>query len=121
MCLKDIGVHKEKQNCPNENTVYEQDWHHVMIHQVWTGWKLGDASLNYEENVTYLAGTGIICTQNQLMCTSRLIMDDNLSKTVEQQRNRYDSNKIIEYLDSDSLFEVNFVTLHYLDIGIVAH
>ena len=48
-------------------------------------------------------------------------MDDYLSKTVQQQRNRYDSNKIIEYLDSENLFEVNFVTLHSLDIGIVAH
>ena len=39
----------------------------------------------------------------------------------DRQRNRYDSNKIIEYLDSENLFEVNFVTLHSLDIGIVAH
>ena len=37
--------------------------------------------------------------------TFRLIMDDNLSKSVQQQGNRYDSNKIIEYLDSDNLFE----------------
>ena len=42
-------------------------------------------------------------------------------KTARQQRNRYDSNKIIEYLDSENLFEVNFVTLNSLDIGIVAH
>ena len=48
-------------------------------------------------------------------------MDDYLSKTVQQQKNRYDSNKIIEYLGSENLFEVNFVTLHSLDIGIVAH
>ena len=47
------------------------------------------------------------------MCTSRLIMDDYLSKTVQQQRNRYNSNKIIEYLDSENLFEVNFVTFHW--------
>ena len=50
-----------------------------------------------------------------------LIMDDYLSKTVQQQRNRYDSNKIIKYLDSKNLFEVNFVTLHSLDIGIIVH
>ena len=50
-----------------------------------------------------------------------LIMDYYLSKTVQQQRNRYDSNKIIKYLDSENLFEVNFVTLHSLDIGIVVH
>ena len=49
------------------------------------------------------------------------IMDDNLSKTAQQQRNRYDSNNIIEYLDSEDLYEVNFVSLHSLDIGIVAH
>ena len=48
-------------------------------------------------------------------------MDDDLSKTAQQQRNRYDSNKIIEYLDSENLLEVNFVTLNSLDIGIVAH
>ena len=48
-------------------------------------------------------------------------MDDNLSKIAQQQRNRYDSNKIIEYLDSENLFEVNVVTLHSLDIDIVAH
>ena len=48
-------------------------------------------------------------------------MDDNLSKIAQQQRNRYDSNKIIEYLDSDNLFEVKFVTLHSLEIDIVAH
>ena len=52
MCLKGTGVHEEKQNCPNENAVYGQDWHPKMIHQVWTGWKLGDASLNYEGNAT---------------------------------------------------------------------
>ena len=46
-------------------------------------------------------------------------MDDYLSKTAQQQRNRYDSNKIIEYLDSENLFEVNFVTLNSLDIGII--
>ena len=62
-----------------------------------------------------------MCTQNLLMCTSWLIMDDNLSKIAQQQRNRYDSNKIIEYLDSENLFEVNFVTLHSLDIDFVAH
>ena len=39
----------------------------------------------------------------------------------EQQRNRHDSNIILEYLDSGKIFEVNFVNLHYLDIGIVAH
>ena len=55
------------------------------------------------------------------MCSSRLIIDDYLSKMVQQQRNRYDSNKIIEYLDSETLFEVNFVTLLSLDIGIVVH
>ena len=44
--------HEEKQNCPNENAVYGQDWHPEMIHQVWMGWKLGNASLNYEENAT---------------------------------------------------------------------
>ena len=55
------------------------------------------------------------------MCTSRLIINDNLSKFAQQQRNRYDSNKIIEYWDSENLFEVNFVTLHSLDIDIVAH
>ena len=48
-------------------------------------------------------------------------MDDNLSKIAQQQRNRYDSNKIIKYLDSENLFEVNFVTLLSLDIDIVAH
>ena len=50
-----------------------------------------------------------------------LIMDDKLSKTAQQQRNSFDSNKIIEYLDSENLYEVNFVTLHSLDIGIVEH
>ena len=44
-----------------------------------------------------------------------------MSKTAQQQRNRYDLNKIIEYLDSENLFEVNFVTLNSLDSGIVAH
>ena len=39
----------------------------------------------------------------------------------EQQGKRHDSNIILEYLDSGKIFEVNFVTLHYLDIGIVAH
>ena len=48
-------------------------------------------------------------------------MDDYLSKTAQQQRNRYDSNMIMEYLDSENLFEVKFVTLSSLDIGIVAH
>ena len=48
-------------------------------------------------------------------------MDDYLSKTVQRQRNRYDSNKKIEYLGSENLFEVNFGTLHSLDIGIIAH
>ena len=48
-------------------------------------------------------------------------MDDYLSKTAQQQRNRYDSNKIMEYLDSENLFEVKFVTLSSLDIGIVEH
>ena len=48
-------------------------------------------------------------------------MDGYLSKTVQQQSNIYDSNKITEYLDSENLSEVNFVTLHFLDIGIVAH
>ena len=48
-------------------------------------------------------------------------MDDNLSKIAQQQRNIYDSNKIIEYLDSENLFEVYFVTLHSLDIDIVAN
>ena len=38
-------------------------------------------------------------------------MDDYLSKTAQLQRNRYDPNKFIEYLDSENLFEVNFVTL----------
>ena len=44
--------HEEKQNYPNENAVYGQDWHPEMIHQVWMGWKLGDVSLNYEGNAT---------------------------------------------------------------------
>ena len=48
-------------------------------------------------------------------------MHDNLSKTVQQQRNGYDSNKIIEYLDCENLCEVNFATLNSHDIGIVAH
>ena len=48
-------------------------------------------------------------------------MDDYLSKTAQQQRNRYDSNKNIEYLESETLFEVNFVTLNSLDIGIAAY
>ena len=48
-------------------------------------------------------------------------MDNNLSKIAQQQSNRYDSNKIIRYLDSENLFEVNFVTLYSLDIDIVAH
>ena len=48
-------------------------------------------------------------------------MDDYLSKMVQQQRNRYDSKRIIQYLDSENIFDVNFVTLHSLDIGIVAH
>ena len=48
-------------------------------------------------------------------------MDNNLSKIAQQQRNRYDSNKILEYMDSDNLFEVKFATLHSLDIDIVAH
>ena len=52
MCLKGTGVNEEKQNCSNENAVYGQDWHPEMIHLVWTGWKLSDASLNYEENAT---------------------------------------------------------------------
>ena len=39
----------------------------------------------------------------------------------QHQRNRHDSNKILEYLDNGELFVVNFVTLHSLDIGIVAH
>ena len=40
----------------------------------------------------------------------------------QQQRNRHDSNKIIDYLDdSKNLFEVKFVTLHSLDIGTVAY
>ena len=34
-----------------------------------------------------------------------------MSKTAQLQRNRYDTNKFIEYLDSENLFEVNFVTL----------
>ena len=48
-------------------------------------------------------------------------MDDYLPKTVQQPKNRCDSNKIIKYLDRDTLFEVNLVALHSLDIGIVAH
>ena len=44
-----------------------------------------------------------------------------MSNTVQLQRNIYDTNKIIEYLGSENLFEVNFVTLYSLDIGIVAH
>ena len=48
-------------------------------------------------------------------------MDDNLSKTAQQQRNRYDTNKIVGYLYNKNLFEVTFVTLHSLDIGIVTH
>ena len=48
-------------------------------------------------------------------------MDDYLSKTAQQQRNGYDSNKIIKYMDSENLFEVKFATLQSLDIGIVAH
>ena len=48
-------------------------------------------------------------------------MDDYLLKTVQQQRNSHDSNKMIKYLDSENRFEVNFVTLHSFDIGIVAH
>ena len=48
-------------------------------------------------------------------------MDDYLSKIAQQQRNRYDSNKIIEYLERENLFAVNFGTLNSLDIGIVAH
>ena len=48
-------------------------------------------------------------------------MDDYLPKTAQQQRNRRGTNKIIEYLDSENIFEVNFVTLHSLDSGIVAH
>ena len=47
-------------------------------------------------------------------------MDDYLSKTAQQQKNKRDSNKI-EYLDRENLFEANFVTLHSLDSGIVAH
>ena len=50
--LKGIGVHEEKQNFPNENAVCGQDWHPEMIPRVWTGWNLGDASLNYEGNDT---------------------------------------------------------------------
>ena len=50
-----------------------------------------------------------------------LPVKDYLSKTVQQQRNKYDSDKIIEYLDSENIFKVNLVTLHSLDIGIVAH
>ena len=46
------------------------------------------------------------------------MIDDYLSKTVQQQRNRYDSNKIIKYLDSENLFEVNFVTLHSLILAL---
>ena len=38
----------------------------------------------------------------------------------QQQRNRHDSNKILEYMDSGKTFEVNFVTLHSLDLGNVA-
>ena len=52
MCLKGIEVHEEKQNCPNENAVYVPDWHPEMIRQVWTGWKSGDTSQNYEGNDT---------------------------------------------------------------------
>ena len=48
-------------------------------------------------------------------------MDGYLSKTAQQQTHGYDSSKIIEYKDSENLFEVNFVTLHSLDIGTVAH
>ena len=48
-------------------------------------------------------------------------MDDYLSKTDQQQRYGYDSNKIIENMDSKNLFYVNFVTLHSLGIAIVAH
>ena len=55
------------------------------------------------------------------MCTPRFIKDGYLSKTAQQQRKRYDTNKIIEYLDSENLFEVNFVTLNSPDIVIVAH
>ena len=39
----------------------------------------------------------------------------------QQQRNRRDSNNILENLDSGKIFEINFVTLHSVDIGIVAH
>ena len=48
-------------------------------------------------------------------------IDDYLSKTAQQQRNRYDSNEIIEYLDSENLFQINFATQSSLDIGIVAY
>ena len=34
-------------------------------------------------------------------------MDGYLSKAAQQQRNGYDSNKIIEYMDSKNVFEVN--------------
>ena len=39
----------------------------------------------------------------------------------QQKRNRHESNKILEYLDSGKIFVVNFVTIHSLDIGIAAH
>ena len=55
------------------------------------------------------------------MCISRLIMDNYLLKTAPQQRYGYVSNKIIEYMDSENLFEVNFVTLHSLDVAFAAH
>ena len=41
-------------------------------------------------------------------------MDDYLLKIVQQQRNRYDSNKIIKYLKSEILFEVP--ATHYYEV-----
>ena len=81
MCLKGSGIriHEKEHNCPPENVVYGQDWHSETIHQVSTGWKLGLASPNYEENAPLLAGRGIMCTQILFIYISRIMMGDYLS------------------------------------------
>ena len=116
MCLKGsgIGIHQDKQNCPPESIIVQN------IFMCTSRLMMDDKS-----TASHLASVKpCVCAKiNDEFQQSNSRKGDQHKDctTTQQQRNRHDSNKIPEYLDSGKIFEVNFVTLHSFDIGIVAH
>ena len=73
--------------------------------------------LTKEHQITWLLLNTVLGEINDELQQFMPVEKVTNTKTVVQLNN---INKIIEYMDSKNLFEINFVTQHSLDIGIVA-